>query len=458
MTSIVCDHGLVNDNDDADDLFPAYTAYIHGVDTQREESINFDALLYANSTRPIYYTNSMPSRSRPYDPSRNAPQLHPAPEQWITNLGLESSSNLADGSSVLDLRLPSLYPDVVRLVPPQCVHLLPPSFSFHGLAPPMATAPVSSAEMTRRKLLNASQRPNILAPPSQTSSQQVLYSLRQQDRSGSYPDQCHVPARQATHPSLLRSSSATDVDSQLGRRPLSRPLTPLPLVPPTLSVGQLSLPLARSQQGPLPSHPTAALNLPSSFIRPGELLANPCYAAIPKPYRQQMDAQFIQLWSAAQQHLDHEAKNKALKQIRTSTAYVYEVLRKMEQLAQRPAQVNTQSSISQSQHTERRYAHPSALPNEQEHKVQSSQSQQQTPSQQLEHQSPSSQYPQDTQWVQTNQAYHVSHVPRFPPLTQTPPPILANLRAHIDAQIPIFLATASKSTSMEEPLLSHSSP
>jgi hypothetical protein len=444
MPSHYCDL----ENEDGS-VFPAYAAYLYGVDMwpEAEDKVLLDFLQYTSIPETIYYTNSMPSRSMLYACAPDAFQRHDPIEAW------KSKSGYGDGPPVLDLRLPSLYPDMVMLVPPELVQAAPPPRRLQGLTTPKASGPMSSAEITRRKLLNASQQwSKIVAPPVSSSPHHVRRTHRSLAEKQGSPEQRRLPARQSIHPSLLRSSSATDVDSQIGSLSTSRPTTHSPLDSPTPLHTQAVIPRAPSQKQildplsspvsqeatPLGSQITTAHVTSVPLIHPGDLVSNPRYAAMPAPTRQQIDAQLTQWWRVAQQYSDIEARKQAFARIQIASTHVHRVLEHTV-----PAQAPTVYSTPSQQIC----AQSAVLPSGPDSEGQAEQLQQQHCPQRLEQRTHSQQY------LEYSQQYQQPDTPCLEPLvhsqgrSKSPPSISAAVRARVDAELPKFFA-AYRFTSM----------
>lgn len=286
-------HSAYDDADFDDSLFPAYANYIKGVETPWYEphDLRPSYLPYPNAG-PIPYTNSMPSRQV---------------------AGVPSDVDIRGGSSVIDLCSSSKHPQLGSLNQPEILRFAPP--------PPMPRAPtpgsskhqqvVSSAEITRQKLLQASlQRSGAATPP-------MLVS-----RNGS-SEKRRMPARQATHPSLMRSSSATDIDSQSGIMPPSvRSLPSFAALPtPTRPQTHLS-PQEQQQSSQMPSTP---------LIRPGEILSDPRYKDAPLSNLKRIDTQITGLYDIAHGHPDPESRRLALIEIAASSAKMHRMVYNREQ-------------------------------------------------------------------------------------------------------------------------------
>jgi hypothetical protein len=340
-------NGETDDADYDDSLFPAYTDYINGVDTGWHEAHEpgFNDLPY-QYLAPILYTNSMPTR-----PISNEP------------------TNTVPAGFVLDLRSPPVHPDMVKLIGPETLHPTPPSRRI----PPSGTPyggqherPVFSAEITKQKLTGASvqQSTGVLM---QSPLYQAPHDLAGQLLRNASPGPRRVPGRNATHSSLLRSSSATDIDNQAGAMPPSRsgmvkfehPPSPadsgvylLDQQVPQRYLGRQPNP-AVQQPGQLAQPHDLAQFSPIALLLPGELLNDPRYAAAPLAKRQEMYGQITELYSIVNHHPDPELRKHAHLNIAQNSAAVRRMVqnreeatrrRLMEEAAQRHVQPDMQRS------------------------------------------------------------------------------------------------------------------
>jgi hypothetical protein len=222
-----------------------------------------------------------------------------APPVWDTD----------EGPPVLDLRSSPRNADTTRLIPPEHVMPMHPEY-------PAATAPALQSFTTQR-------RSNNFAGP---------------DRS--------LPP-QATHPTLARSSSATDVDSQIGQIPPGSHHMRLPassLTPVHMqSSPHIQQPqqenavrpygiLSQQQAPPFPHHidPGAYSNAP--MIRPDDLLNNTHFFGIPLAVRETINLQITQLSTTADTHPNPDSRLLAGKQLAQGCMKIYQ---KVDQLLER---------------------------------------------------------------------------------------------------------------------------
>jgi hypothetical protein len=438
-----------------DNLFPAYANYIDGVNTPYYEApeSGLEPLLYPGAG-PIPYTNSMPSKSMLYRRAQISLPPHHGPIEPA--FGDLPYPGIQDGPSVLDLRLPLQYPELVTLIPPETLHFAPqpqPSRApaLFATASVKHEPAVSSAEITRRKLLGASlQHSGSIASPVLLTPQPLPRTFGEQIGPNSTAEKRRMPARQATHPSLLRSSSATDIDSQAGTMPPSRR--------PVLSQADSSTPVRPQDQPPSqqlqqnspgwlpdqlsPASQLAALQLPPTpLIKPGELLSNPRDAAAPEANFRRMDAQITSLYNTALKHPHPESRKLALTHIATASTKVHNMVhdreqtlwkRQLEPEAQRQVQAQAQNSRVRSAVTRLSYVQPQDFPDGFEQPTMSPQHQPRLPVQrylqQMPFQAPIQQLPQ----------HNTTPAPEtLPP--HTPPSVPADLGGIIDGQVPKYV-------------------
>ncbi|OAL02058.1 hypothetical protein IQ06DRAFT_335059 [Phaeosphaeriaceae sp. SRC1lsM3a] len=257
-------------------MFPAYRDYIRG--TSMRQSIDGHHFIV------IPGTDSSNVTTNPED------VLGPA------------SYRRAPSPAVLDLRSPSSDSALTRLIPPESVHPAPSPSHDEGVTP---TGSLVSAERSRRRLLETSQQRAPAVP--QTSSQQLLHNLRQAASSRTTPRRRGKLTRQATKSSLLRSSSATDVDSEPGQT------APSVFGSPDV----FASPLARR-------------SVPITLIRPGEILNYVRFAVFPEHIRQQMNAQLAKLWIVANTDPEPSVRNAALAKISTASTQILKMLESQE--------------------------------------------------------------------------------------------------------------------------------
>jgi hypothetical protein len=342
------------DPDFDDSLFPAYANYIYGIDTQvvEDEATPYPSSPQNNPLQPIYYTNSMPSRSALYARAPNASIAN-----WKLNAGFEHAP------PVRDLRSPLHDVDFVSLPAPQLV--LPdsglPGTSGRFTLDAQAPAPFSNVDATRQKLLDASPhqwRPAAAATLSSSSPHQFRHNLKQQAEPEDSPERRRMPARQATHPSLLRSSSATDIDSQIGSLP-PPPRPNFKLESPSHPYAHAVLPPALASQVPPqrsdnPTSLSAVYVAPhlatddvssSNLIRSGQLLTHDRFKSLDASIRLRVDAELTQLWTIAQQHPDLSTRQQGFMRIQALSESVH---CRVEEVALEQAQSHTHAQVSTS--------------------------------------------------------------------------------------------------------------
>lgn len=441
--SSVC--GEYDDAECDDSLFPAYTDYINGTDTRYSEGHAFNLHpLPHPELGPIPYTNSMPSRHLSMEPMAAIP----------VGFGVPTSP------AVLELRSPCAYPDLVKLIPPETLHYAPPPPRKPAYFAPSAVKqepPMTSAEITRRKLLGASLQ-HFTGPPVQSPLQQFPRKHAEHALHDTSPQNRRMSARQATHPSLLRSSSTTDIDSQAGTMPPTRPRmlysahSPTPAganIPSAVqqplqqSFGRQPSPVSRGP-GPLgPPHGPRFSSTP--LIRPGELLDDPRYATTPMSHRQRLNAQITELYDIAQHHPDPESRKQALAHIATRSAQVYRTTqereqtlqrRQMEDAAQRQVQADLHKLHARSPEMDNSRTEPQGFPEDYEQPMLSPQHQpyafpQHYKQQMMEH-TLIHQQPRQLPLQQYSEPY--GHLQ-----PQTPTLAHKDLRTLVDAQVPKFL-------------------
>ncbi|KAF2029575.1 hypothetical protein EK21DRAFT_112785 [Setomelanomma holmii] len=356
-------------------IFPAYTDYLYGLDLRPEVAAEpgLHPLLYLpHWSEPIRYTNSMPSRSMLYGRAPDAPHQMAAPD------GSGPPLTGASKPSAVDLRSPPASSEMVKLISAELITPLPQSTRRPAANATPRRQPTASTETMREKLLNASQqRLATVNLVSESSSQRLLRNLKKQAQSSGSPELRRNPKRQATQPSLLRSSSATDVDSHLEymtpHRPFMKSSPGLPTLPTSLSslpehphcTEQMLLERVKTSDSAqdADSNDSSRLNIP--FLRPGDLLADPCYAAAPRENLQTMNAQIGQYWHIAQNHPDALLRKQAMMEIQEASKRVYFMTQQWEQEAQMAVQARAQLMSPQ---LPQNYVHPPSLPKEYEGK------------------------------------------------------------------------------------------
>ncbi|KAL5116650.1 hypothetical protein ACEQ8H_005399 [Pleosporales sp. CAS-2024a] len=281
----------LEDADYDDSTFPAYTQYINGIDLPYHEPP--PSYPMSLPTGPMPYTNSMPSRSMRRGSAVAAlPTQSSYPEPTV---GVYAQSHVQDGPRVSE---------VTTLIPPEAMNL------------------------TRLPLLA---NPRVSVKPEPT-----LFQLPQTPRNytcaqGS-TDRRRMPARQATHPSLLRSFSGTDIDSQAGNMP--------PSMWPSLNQAGSPTPPCSSahttEQVPDRNPPVSQYAVPQKppfpILKPGELLSNARYASIPEVLLRRFDAQVTSMYNTARNHPDPESRTQVTMKLAAFSAKFHSAMRQNEQM------------------------------------------------------------------------------------------------------------------------------
>jgi hypothetical protein len=373
-------YGETGDVDHDDSLFPAYTDYINGVDTGWYEApeLSLDPLPY-QGLAPIPYTNSMPSR----------------------HISIEPINTVPDGF-VLDLRPPPVHPDMVKLIGSETLCFAPPPRRVLAFSTPSGDQhdrPVSSAEITRRKLMGASLQP-LTSLPMQSPLHQLPHDLAEYSFRHISPHPRRMPARQATHSSLLRPSSATDIDSQVGTMPPSKPGMFRSVHSSSPADSGVHLPDQQVPQEHLGRQTNPAVQRlgqlaqphglprlrPVSLIQPGGFPNGPRYAAASEPERQFINAQITELHKIANHDPNPESRKHAIIDNAKCNASVRRMVqeweettqrRLMEEAAQRHVQADMQRSRARLPEMENSFSAPQNFPEAYEHPMLSSQYQSQ---------------------------------------------------------------------------------
>jgi hypothetical protein len=172
-----------------DSTFPAYTDYINGLVEQVE---SWDA-------------------AGPVHDSDHGRETYANMFQYLAENTTFSIQQTEKGPAVVDLRSPPSSPNMVKLIPPEHVQPASP----HGPSrPTMLAHDMTAAKTMRQTLLNDAP----VQPRRKAAAAQSLHGQTPQRRSNNN----RVLPRQASHPKLVRSSSATDVNSHLGQLPGAR--------------------------------------------------------------------------------------------------------------------------------------------------------------------------------------------------------------------------------------------
>jgi hypothetical protein len=300
---------------DDDSTFPAYTDYINGL-VGRVES--WDAAGLEHDFDQGRETDI----DMPQYPAKDTASSTPLIQQT------------EEGPAVLDLRSLPSSPNMVKLIPPE--HVRPAS--LHGPSrSAIVVQAMTAAEMTRQKLLDAAP----VHSEDRAAAAQSLHGYTPQRRSNSIAEQHRMLPRQAIHPTLVRSSSATDVDSHHGQlTPVSNHMRLRSDSPPpiytqsSVSIQQpqqehtVRPPAILSQQTAPPSSNDTAAQPPKSLpvIRPGDLLTDPRFSIIPLANRQTADSKLRQFWAIVESHPDPQSRQVAAKQISQGSMAVYRLV------------------------------------------------------------------------------------------------------------------------------------
>ncbi|KAH7093486.1 hypothetical protein FB567DRAFT_609984 [Paraphoma chrysanthemicola] len=334
-------------------FFPAYTDYLFGLDVRPQvaEEPGLHPRLYIPQFEPIRYTNSMPSRSVLYNGAPDVPYHMVATSARTMDADPAITSDPDSGRLAVNLRSDPLVhhasvatsPEVVAPVPQNASRVTPTILSAEQVA--------SSAETTRRRLLEASQRQRSPATSATLSSQRFVRNLRQQGESNGSPEQRGFSGRQAHHPSLAHSYFSTDVDGETGQTSTS--ITPLSSssgsrVPPTEHAAQPQQPQQQhhgrltnsiqSWQNPFVS--SSGVNI----LRPGDLFADPRYLAAFRENLHGMDATIAQNWGILEHHPDETARKQALTRLQAASVRVDVLIQKWQLDTQMEAHASSRSS------------------------------------------------------------------------------------------------------------------
>lgn len=352
-------------------FFPAYTDYLFGLDVRPQvaEEPGLHPLLYIPQFEPIRYTNSMPSRSVLYNGAPDVPYHMVANSARTTGVEPAITSGPDSGRFAVNSRSPPIVhhtsistgPEVVAPVPQNASRASPTMLSTEQVS--------SSAEMTRRRLLEASQRQRSPATPATLSSQRFVRNLRQQGESNGSPEQRGYPGRQAHYPYLAYSSSSANDDGETGGT--STIITPM-LSPSGSSVPPMDH--AAQPQQPQQQHPGRPTNSTPSWqnpfvsssgvniLRPGDLFADPRYLAAFRENLHGMDATIAQNWGILEHHPDEMARKQALTRLQAASVRVDVLIQKWQLDAQIEAQASSRSSPHISYEMQQASSHTQDLP------------------------------------------------------------------------------------------------
>ncbi|KAH7082807.1 hypothetical protein BKA63DRAFT_549323 [Paraphoma chrysanthemicola] len=330
-------------------FFPAYTDYLFGLDVRPQvaEEPGLHPLLYIPQFEPIRYTNSMPSRSVLYNSAPDVPYHMAANSARTTGVDSLITPGLNSGQlAVLPHSTPVVHhisiatsPEVVAPVPQNASRATPTTLSADQAA--------SSAEVTRRRLLEASQQ--------QRSPATRPHCLR----NGSFA----ISGSKATHSSLAHSSSLTDVDGEIGLMPTS--IMPISRVPPLEHASQSQQ--SQQQHPGRPTNPTPSWQNPFvsssgvNIIRPGDLFADPRYLAAFRENLQNMEATIAQNWGILEHHPDEIARKQALTRLQAASVRVSVLMQKWQLDAQVEVQASSRSSPYNSCEMQQAFAHTQDL-------------------------------------------------------------------------------------------------
>jgi hypothetical protein len=153
------------------DIFPAYTDYVYGPDRRlivAQEPGLHPAIYHIDTSAPVRYTNSMPSRSWSYRTAEGLEKSNAAAMgEWQTEYNESGDADMSNTSSCsstpgLDIRS--------RMGSP-----------LYPLLPPQGVRTVSKKQTAQRRISNASQRQPQSGTPVQFSpsqQQQVIVAVR----------------------------------------------------------------------------------------------------------------------------------------------------------------------------------------------------------------------------------------------------------------------------------------
>ncbi|KAG9185589.1 hypothetical protein G6011_06920 [Alternaria panax] len=462
------------------DIFPAYSDFIFGPDERLvvTQEPGLHPMIYPTETSaPVRYSNSMPSRSWSFktaedlDKSRNAAaqKLLSGPhEPGDSNMSAQHSGRTTPG---LDIRSQIGSP-------------------LNPLLPPQGIRTVSEKGMARRKPSNTSLRRRQLAaavafsPYSPPQEQQSASLTGQQTQTRSTP-MVQKSIVEPQQPSLLRSSSTTDIDENLAHMGFGQMQgSPSPFVSQATTLPPLAdLPQQQSQSQPQraagPSNNLSFVPSPSASstsgkrippLQPNDILHNQLYLFIHPTKRMEVAKVLIDRWNVVRNYAaDNTLRAKAMSDIQDITMMINntvtnrQAVMASQQSSAQPPQIEATPEREQNEQIQRIqhhqlvpqpaqvYAHPQLQPGlSSPHPTMSARNQfiQGPYSYDLGNTIPhASQYYQQYQ-QHTPQAYQPSHhqgqqqqqpaqqPARSPPLFSSPS--TAQLRTNIDRHFPEF--------------------
>ncbi|KAI8931049.1 hypothetical protein NX059_012060 [Plenodomus lindquistii] len=270
--------------------FPAYTDYLYGPDRRLDFYREQDVIFPHTPQQPIRYTNSTPSRLQPF----------------ITE---NQESRLAS----MDVRYSTDGHSVERLAPQFVKSLYMPDANSHVLL-----------NESRRRLQDLVLAQLATPTPSRRQPLQTLTT----------PISLQSSQQRVTRPSLLQSSSATDVDDDLASR--ARGKQPI-LVSNASSSTQQSLSLdyqMHIDEEGKPAYTIPALvngtGGPISVLRPGDVLGLQ-YVFIPAELREKINERLITVWANL---VDPATREAALRSIFRHSRQVHQYRQQWEQSQQ----------------------------------------------------------------------------------------------------------------------------
>jgi hypothetical protein len=321
---------------DDDNLFPAYGDYIQGIVAPWIDHHNFLIVPdEASSSASIHSDDEV---------------FGPASARRPSSLAVLDSRR-PPSPVALDLRSTSLFPALIELIPPEAVRPAPPAPDDEGHTP---------VEPGRWKPFGTTQQCTPSAKRAPTSSQQLLHNLQQAAKPKDTPHRRGRP-RQASHPSLRRSASATDVGSVVGQTAAGS--FSIPSIEsssqadegeardsPPLQQSSTESPVVSKSRLPRSSDLGPARSRSTALIRPGDLLNQGRYAVLPVQWRQQTNAQIAHMWNFASAHADTKMQQETFARIAAVSAKIYDMLQNQENAIRAQAQHGKQTA-EQQQHS-----------------------------------------------------------------------------------------------------------